>query len=248
MTDRHGNTAPPDAVRRMFDRVAPFYDLMNTVMTAGADARWRRSTIASLRLRTGGRVLDVATGTGKLALAAARRVTPGGEVVGLDASPGMLARARSAQARARSRGTDRSRVEVRWLEGDALALPLPDATFDAVTIGFGLRNLPDYAGGLREMARVLRPGGRLAVLEISEPPSSLGRFLYATWFRHTIPALGRLIGRSAAYRYLPASLDRYPPPEAVAALLADAGLVEIAWRWLPTGFATLHTARREEST
>jgi len=245
VTDRQGSPAPPEAVRRMFDRVAPFYDLMNTLMTAGADARWRRSTIAALRLRPGASVLDVATGTGKLALAAAARVTPGGEVVGLDASPGMLERARSAEARTRARG--RSAVDIRWLEGDAMALPLPDGSFDAVTIGFGLRNLPDYAGGLSEMARVLRPGGRLAVLEISEPPSGAGRLLYETWFRRIIPGLGRLIGRRAAYRYLPASLDRYPSPGAVAELLVDAGLVDVAWRWLPTGFATLHTARREET-
>lgn len=229
----------PRQVRGMFDRIAPFYDVMNTVMTAGTDARWRRTTIASLRLRPGSRVLDVATGTGKLAMAAADRVAPGGQVTGLDASSEMLARARRA---ASSRPVPSTAVE--WMIGDAMQMPFADGTFDAVSIGFGLRNLPDYAAGLREMARVLRQGGRLAVLEISEPPSGVGRFLYATWFRRIIPGLGRLIGRGAAYRYLPASLERYPAPEEVAGLMRSAGFDHVVWRWLPTGFATLHVGER----
>ena len=232
----------PRQVRGMFDRIAPVYDLMNTVMTAGTDARWRRSTIASLGLQPGGQVLDVATGTGKLALAAAERVAPGGAVIGLDASSKMLARARRAADR-RDRGASLAALE--WVMGDALHLPFGDGAFDAVTIGFGLRNLTDYEAGLREMARVLRPGGRLAVLEISEPRSGVGRMLFVTWFRRIIPALGRLIGRRAAYSYLPASLERYPEPERVAELMRSAGFTTIRWRRLPTGFATLHVGERE---
>lgn len=235
----------PDRVRGMFDRIAPIYDLMNTVMTAGTDARWRRSTIAALRLRPGERVLDVATGTGKLALAAAEQVAPGGTVTGLDASSEMLARATRSAERL---GHGASRVEPSWIRGDAMAMPFADGAFDAVTIGFGLRNLPDHAGGLRELARVLAPGGRVAVLEISEPRSGVGRFLFVTWFRRIIPALGRLIGRRAAYSYLPASLERFPPPEEVADLMRAAGLHRVGWRWLPTGFATLHVGERGPAT
>lgn len=233
MSERPGR----DEVRRMFDRIAPFYDAMNTVMTAGTDARWRRSTVRALHLRPGDRVLDVATGTGKLAIAEATAVAPGGSVVGLDASAQMLARARRA---APATGA------VDWFQGDAMAMSFEDGAFDAVSIGFGLRNLPDYAGGLHEMGRVLRPGGRLAVLEISEPPGGLGRLLFVTWFRRVIPVLGRVIGRRAAYRYLPASLEAYPPPEHVAQLMRDAGFDRLGWRYLSTGFATLHVGIRRE--
>jgi demethylmenaquinone methyltransferase/2-methoxy-6-polyprenyl-1,4-benzoquinol methylase len=207
---------------------------MNTVMTAGLDGRWRRATIAAAGLRPGQRVLDVATGTGKLAHATARAVAPGGEVVGLDASGRMLDRARRAD----------NGGGIRWVRADALALPFDAAAFDAVTIGFGLRNLPDLDAGLREMARVLRPGGRLVVLEIAEPRNSAGRLLYATWFRRIVPLLGRVVGRAAAYAYLPASLERYPRPAEVATRMRAAGFDVVRWRWLPTGMATLHVGRR----
>ena len=232
-------TAPdPAQVRSMFDRIAPVYDLMNTVMTAGLDARWRRSTVAAASLRPGQRVLDVATGTGKLARAAARAVAPDGEVVGLDASAGMLERARRAGA------GEEAGARIAWVEGDALAMPFEEAGFDAVSIGFGLRNLPDVDAGLREMARVLLPGGRLVVLEIAEPPSAAGRLLFATWFRRIVPLLGRVAGQAAAYAYLPASLERYPRPGEVAARMGSAGFDVVRWRWLPTGLATLHVGRR----
>ncbi len=223
----------------MFDRIAPFYDLMNTVMTGGIDARWRRSTVASLRLRPGDRVLDVATGTGKLALAASERVGPAGAVIGLDASARMLARATRAAGRQPDRDSG-----VEWVLGDAMSMRFTDAAFDAVSIGFGLRNLPDFGAGMDEMARVLRRGGRLAILEISVPRSGAGRLLFATWFRRIIPLLGRVIGRRGAYSYLPASLDRYPSPERVAGLMRERGFEQVSWRWLPTGFATLHVGVR----
>ncbi len=224
----------PARVRTMFDRIAPVYDLMNTVMTAGIDGRWRRTAIATAGLRRGDRVLDVATGTGKLALGAAGLVGAGGEVVGLDASPRMLARARAA-GRASA---------VRWVEADAMAMPFDDRSFDAVTIGFGLRNLPDTDAALREMSRLLRPGGRLVVLEIAEPPRGLARLMFVTWFRRIVPFLGRLAGQPAAYAYLPDSLRRYPRPDDVAARMAAAGLEAVRWRWLPTRLATLHVGWR----
>jgi demethylmenaquinone methyltransferase/2-methoxy-6-polyprenyl-1,4-benzoquinol methylase len=130
--------------------------------------------------------------------------------------------------------------------GDALALPFGDGEFDAATIGFGLRNLPDYARGLAEMARVVRPGGRVVVLEIAVPPRGLARALFETWFRRIVPVLGRVAGRSAAYRYLPQSLLDYPGPVAVATLMAEAGLEHVRWRRLPSGMATLHVGRRGE--
>jgi demethylmenaquinone methyltransferase/2-methoxy-6-polyprenyl-1,4-benzoquinol methylase len=226
----------PVAVRAMFDRIAPIYDVMNTLMTAGIDGRWRRAALTAAALRPGDRVLDVATGTGKLALGAAAIVGPAGEVVGLDASSRMLARARRA-------GPDR----VRWLEADAMALPFAGGTFDAVTIGFGLRNLPDTGAALAEMARVLRPGGRLVILEIAEPPGGVARLVHATWFRRIVPLLGRLAGGAGAYAYLPESVRRYPSPADIAGRMRGAGLEAVGWRWLPTRLATLHVARRADA-
>lgn len=232
----------PVAVRGMFDRIAPVYDLMNTVMTGGVDARWRRATIRAADPRPGHRVLDVATGTGKLALLAARAVAPGGEVIGLDVSERMLDRARVAAVRAGP-----TAALVRWLRADAMALPLDDSSVDVVTIGFGLRNMPDLDAALGEMARVLRPGGRLAVLEIAVPRAGIGRALFRTWFRRVVPRLGRLAGQADAYGYLPASLDRYPPPEEIERRVLACGFDAARWRWLPTGLATLHLARRSGS-
>ena len=224
------------AVRAMFDRIAPVYDGMNTLMTAGIDRRWRRAALAAAALRPGERVLDVATGTGKLARGAAALVGSTGEVVGLDASARMLSRARRAGA------------GVRWLQADAMAMPLDDRSFDVVTIGFGLRNLPDTEAALHELARMLRPGGRLVVLEIAEPPHGVARVLFTTWFRRVVPLLGRLAGQRGAYAYLPESLRRYPPPDVVAAQMADAGFEAVTWRWLPTRLATLHVGRRGASS
>ena len=230
MTPAQGNAAEPAAVRGMFDRIAPVYDAMNSLMTGGLDQRWRRDAVRAARVGRGMRVLDVACGTGRLTRLAAPRVGVDGGVVGIDASEGMLARARG-----RSAGTS-----VAYEVADALALPFPDASFDAATIGFGLRNLADYRRGLAEMRRVVRPGGRVVVLEIAQPSGGPARALFDLWFRRVVPLLGRLARHPGAYAYLPASVLAYPEPEAVAQLLRDAGLVEVRWRWLTSGLATLH--------
>ncbi|HEX6655776.1 MAG TPA: ubiquinone/menaquinone biosynthesis methyltransferase, partial [Candidatus Limnocylindria bacterium] len=218
----------PERVVDMFDRIAPRYDAMNTVMTGGLDAIWRRNALDAAALQPGDRVLDVATGTGKLALAAAVRVKPGGEVVGLDPAAEMLARARRAAA-------GRAGARLTWVQADAGSLPFAAGTFDAVTIGFGLRNLPDVAAALREMARVAAPGGRVVVLEIATPSGGLSGLLFRTWFQQVIPRLGALAGGAEAYRYLPESVARYPAPPRIAELMADAGLRPIRWRWLIGG-------------
>src|SRR5271166_662951 len=180
-------------VRAMFDRIAGVYDLMNTAMTAGLHHRWRARAAELARVGPGSRVLDVATGTGDLALELAGRVSPGGEVVGSDFAEGMLERAR-AKAAAAARSGVRPRFE--W--GDALALPYDSGAFDAATVGFGARNFENLGRGLAEMARVVRPGGRVVVLEITTPARApLSRF-YGLWFDRIVPALGAAAGSLAA--------------------------------------------------
>jgi len=208
----------------MFDRIAPVYDAMNRVMTVGLDRRWRRLTAEAV-VRPGNRVLDAACGTGDLAVAAARA---GGIVTGLDFSPAMLARAR------------RKAPHIEWVQGDALALPFPDARFDVATVGFGVRNLDDLDAGLRELRRVLRPGGRLAVLEITRPSGRLRHF-YSLWFDRVVPLLGRVLPGGAAYTYLPASVRRFPPPDALARLLEDVGFDAVEHRSFAGGIVALHT-------
>ena len=236
MSRSQGNAADPAMVRRMFDRIAPVYDLMNSLMTGGLDQRWRRDAVRAARIGHGMRVLDVACGTGRLARLAARRVGSSGRVVGVDASTGMLRRAR------RSAGD----AAVEYRLADALALPFPDASFDAATIGFGLRNLADYGRGLGELRRVVRPGGRVVVLEIAQPSAGPARALFGFWFRRVVPLLGRLVRHPGAYAYLPASVLAYPDPERVAQLLRAAGLIDVRWRWLPSRLATLHVGRVPE--
>jgi demethylmenaquinone methyltransferase/2-methoxy-6-polyprenyl-1,4-benzoquinol methylase len=232
----------PERVVAMFDRIAPHYDAMNTLITGGLDRLWRRDALEAASLAPGMRVLDVATGTGKLAMGAAARVAPDGQVVGLDPAAEMLARARRASRASRAAAAAR---RVTWVQADAADLPFADGTFDAVTIGFGLRNLPDAAAALRELARVAAPGGRVVVLEIAAPSGGPSALLYRTWFQAVIPRLGAALGSGDAYRYLPDSVGRYPPPTRVAELMAAAGLVEVRWRWLLGRMVTLHVGRRE---
>jgi demethylmenaquinone methyltransferase/2-methoxy-6-polyprenyl-1,4-benzoquinol methylase len=232
-----GNPVPPDEVRAMFDRIAPIYDRMNTLMTGGQDARWRRLAADATGLGPGMRALDVACGSGALTRELAARVGPDGSVVGIDASVGMLERARGMRAL-------RAAAVPEYLLGDALALPLPDASVDAATIAFGLRNVGDYGRALAELARVTRPGGRVVVLEIATPRGAMGRVLAGLWFRRVVPLLGRVAGGRGAYRYLPDSVTGYPSPAAVAELMAGAGLIGARWRSLAVGMVTLHVGGR----
>jgi demethylmenaquinone methyltransferase / 2-methoxy-6-polyprenyl-1,4-benzoquinol methylase len=218
---------PADEVRGMFDRIAPVYDAMNHVMTAGLDRRWRRLAVAEV-VWPGDHVLDACCGTGDFAVEAERR---GARVVGLDFSERMLERAR------RKSGT------VEWVHGDALALPFEDGSFDAVTVGFGVRNFEDLDRGLRELVRVLRPGGRIAVLEITQPNGVLRPF-FRLWFDVLVPLAGRILPGGSAYTYLPASVRRFPGPEHLSELLERAGFTGVAYRRLGGGIVALHTGER----
>jgi demethylmenaquinone methyltransferase/2-methoxy-6-polyprenyl-1,4-benzoquinol methylase len=211
----------------MFDRIAPVYDAMNHVMTAGLDRRWRKLAVSEV-VWPGDRVLDACCGTGDLAVEAERR---GGRVVGLDFSEPMLERAR------------RKSGAIEWVQGDALALPFGDAEFDAATVGFGVRNLADLEGGLRELARVLRPGGKLAVLEITRPRGILRPF-FRLWFDGVVPLLGRVLPGGKAYTYLPASVRRFPGPDDLSALFDRAGFEDVRYRTLGGGIVALHVGEK----
>jgi demethylmenaquinone methyltransferase / 2-methoxy-6-polyprenyl-1,4-benzoquinol methylase len=211
----------------MFDRIAPVYDVMNRVMTAGLDRRWRRLAAAEV-VWPGDRVLDACCGTGDLAVECERR---GGRVVGLDFSERMLERARKKSG------------AIEWVQGDALALPFEDGSFDAATVGFGVRNLADLEGGLRELARVLRPGGKLAVLEITRPRGLLKPF-FRLWFDVLVPLAGRVLPGGKAYTYLPASVRRFPGPDDLSALLERAGFEDVRYRLLGGGSVALHVGTR----
>jgi demethylmenaquinone methyltransferase/2-methoxy-6-polyprenyl-1,4-benzoquinol methylase len=228
---RSGNFVPEPRVTAMFDAIAPVYDRMNTLMTAGLDGSWRRKAVKAAGIAAGGSALDVACGTGKLTLDLANIAGPGGNVVGLDLAPAMLVEARKVSA---------DRPGVRFELGNALALPFAAGTFDAATIGFGMRNLQDYRGGFAEMTRVVRPGGRVVCLELSTPrPRWFGR-VYLGVFRLFAPALGRLFGRRDAYAYLPQSLDGFPDPHQIAATMRRVGLVNVGFKRLAFGTVALH--------
>jgi len=219
---------PAEGVRAMFDRIAPVYDAMNRTMTAGLDRRWRRLTAEAV-VRPGDVVLDACCGTGDLAIACARA---GGRVTGVDFSERMLERAR------------RKAPELEWVAGDMLSLPFADASFDAATVGFGVRNVDDLERSLRELRRVLRDGGRLGILEITRPRGLLAPF-YRFWFDGVVPLLGKLLPGGAAYSYLPASVRRFPGPDDLAEMIAAAGFVEVRYRTFAGGIVALHTAKTE---
>ena len=228
---RLGNNVPEPRVTTMFDSIAPVYDRMNTLMTAGSDGRWRRAAVRATGLRSGGDALDVACGTGKLTAALAEAVGPQGHVLGVDLSPGMLDQARLACG-------ELPGVEFRL--GNALALPVADDSFDAATISFGLRNLASFEDGLREMARAVRSGGRVVCLELSVPRPRFVGWVYRGIFRITAPVAGAIFRRRAAYSYLPQSLHGFPGAEEIAATMRRAGLEDVSFRRFALGAVALH--------
>jgi demethylmenaquinone methyltransferase/2-methoxy-6-polyprenyl-1,4-benzoquinol methylase len=211
----------------MFDRIAPVYDVMNRVMTAGLDRSWRRLTVEAV-VQPGDRVLDACCGTGDLAVAAERE---GGVVTGLDFSVRMLERAR------------RKSASILWVEGDLLALPFDDGSFDSATVGFGVRNVTDLDAALAELHRVLRPGGRLAILEITRPRGILRPF-FSLWFDRVVPLLGRVLPGGKAYTYLPASVRRFPGAEELASVLERHGFERVRFRLLGGSIVALHSGVR----
>jgi demethylmenaquinone methyltransferase/2-methoxy-6-polyprenyl-1,4-benzoquinol methylase len=225
-------TLPEGQVRAMFDRIAGFYDAMNSVMTAGLHHRWRERAADLAAVGPGDRALDVATGTGDLAIELARRVGPAGEVVGSDFSDAMLARARQKAP------------GLRWEWGNALELPYADQEFAAATVGFGARNFADLERGLGEMARVVRPGGRVVVLEITTPTTPPLSTFFRLWFDRAVPLLGRLTGESEAYRYLPSSVRRFPGPAELAELMHGLGLRDVRWIVTAGGIIALHVGSK----
>lgn len=229
-----------EQVEEMFDSIAPAYDFMNRAMTLGIDKLWRAKAVKMIRRRQPADILDVATGTGDLAIKLAREI-PGVRITGVDLSEQMLAIGRD---KVRLAGlSDRISLS----KADCLALPMADASFDAVTVAYGVRNFEHLAQGYREMARVLRPGGMLCVVELSVPQSRLVRPFYELYTRRIIPVIGRMVSSDrSAYTYLPASIAAMPQGERMLAIMEEAGLVRPALRPLTLGVCTIYTAFRPE--
>jgi demethylmenaquinone methyltransferase / 2-methoxy-6-polyprenyl-1,4-benzoquinol methylase len=230
-TPRSGTLTEPQ-VRAMFDRIAGFYDVMNTVMTAGLHHRWRARAADLAALGAGDSALDVACGTGDLAIELSRRVGDAGEVIGSDFAQEMLERARMKAP------------TLQWDLGNALDLPYASNRFDATTVGFGARNFSDLDRGLAEMARVVKPGGRVVVLEITTPRKPPLSTFYSLWFDRIVPLIGRVTGENEAYTYLPNSVKRFPGPEGLAAAMERAGLREIRWILTAGGIIALHVGTK----
>jgi demethylmenaquinone methyltransferase / 2-methoxy-6-polyprenyl-1,4-benzoquinol methylase len=227
----------PSHIEAMFGDIAGRYDLMNRLMTGGLDAGWRRAAAAEARLAAGDEALDACCGTGDLTFTLVESC-PACDVVGLDFTPEMLVRARQkAEARARKARP----VPREFVQGDLLALPFDDDRFAAVTVGWGVRNVPDVPRAFREMARVARPGGRVVCLESTQVPDGFGKRFHAVWQGHVVPVMGRVVtGDPSAYSYLPASVAAFPRADELAAIMAGAGLVNVRYRRFGFGAVALH--------
>lgn len=229
----------PSRIAGMFDAIAPRYDLLNHTLSAGMDRRWRNQAVDALGLRPNSRVLDVCTGTGDLAMSIVRR-TSGAHVVGVDFASGMLALAREKVGKANLGSA------IHLVRGDATSLPLAAGTCDAATIGFGIRNVVDPDRALGEIARVLRPGGRLAILEFGQPAVPGIRTLYAWYFKYLLPLVGRAVSKhDSAYSYLPASVGTFPPPDEFARRIVATGFSRVTPVPLTLGIVYLYVAERE---
>ena len=228
-----------ESVRGMFDGIAPSYDRLNHLMSLGIDRRWRRRALREVVDGTPQQVLDVATGTGDLAVAAARAAAPGSLVTGADISEGMMAFV--AEKAAKAGVGDRIRLVV----GDGEALPFADASFDRVTCAFGIRNFEHKEQGLREFLRVLKPGGRAVILELSVPRNRVLRWFYDLYFMHVLPWVGGLIsGDRAAYKYLPASVHAFPAPDIFCGMLREAGFTRVRHEALTFGLCRLYVGEK----
>jgi len=226
-----GNSGSPERIAEMFDRISGVYDGMNLAISGFQEPRWRRRTVKASGIGPGDRALDVACGTGKVTTDLYRVAQPGGTALGIDFSGGMI-----EQARERA---DDDFEGLAFEQGDALDLPVEDDSFGAATICFGMRNLVDYRQGFAEMARAVRPGGKVVCLEITRPTSRLGRFI-GRWFDSIVPLIGRLVGQGSAYSYLVQSTRDYPGPERIAEIMRDVGLTDVDWTGMSGGIVVLH--------
>ena len=226
------------AIRQMFDDIAPRYDLLNRLLSFGIDRRWRERAVRQLQVPPGGRVLDVATGTGDVALEIARQTDPSATIVGADFTQGMLVLGAAKVATSPYAG------RIVLVNAACEALPCRERCFDGVTIAFGIRNVVDRAAGLREMTRVLRPGGRLVVLEFATPRSRFFRAIYLGYFHHLLPRLGGLLSRRSAYQYLPESVQGFPDRTTFLTMMAEAGLCELRTIELTGGIAVIYVGTR----
>ena len=230
LATERGNAAASTEVGAMFDQISGVYDPLNLLISAFQEPRWRKRAVAFAGLGPGGRAIDIASGTGKVAADLHRAAQPGGEVLGVDISPGMIGIARRRFA---------GRGGLSYVVGDAMALPAEDDRFDAATIAFGMRNLPDYRQGFAEMARVVRPGGMVVCLEIARPRNRLARIM-RWWFDRIVPLIGKVAGQGGAYAYLVRSVRDYPAPERIAEVMGEAGLVGVRWIGMSGGIVTIH--------